>query len=293
MWPTVRRVAFFGAVFASIGIAAAQPVQDATGRIALFQPSSITRSGLREAHVVALTFDDGPNRYTVPVLDALKAMNIKATFFIVGHLAQFHPDILARIAGDGHLLANHSATHTILNSRFDSSPALLIAELRKVHDLIAPLMRPSDKFYFRSPYGLWRSEHAEILNADPVLRNYVGPVYWDEGGDTSVTSDGYVMSAADWSCWRHDLTPEACAKGYLREIRRHDGGVVLLHCIQRQSAALVEAMVPALVEEGYRFVRIDQVPEYRRYETPSTPASVAQNNANARRYAAFFPHAFK
>jgi hypothetical protein len=47
-------------------------------------------------------------------------------------------------------------------------------------------------------------------------------------------------------------------------------------------------VVPALIEEGYRFVRLDQVPEYRRYETPATPAvaSVA-----ATRYAQFVPPA--
>jgi hypothetical protein len=33
----------------------------------------------------------------------------------------------------------------------------------------------------------------------------------------------------------------------------------------------VSAVVPALVEEGYRFVRIDQIPEYRQYETPVAP----------------------
>jgi len=266
-------------------MANAQPLQQAGDRIALFQPTSIVNSGLREAHVVALTFDDGPNRYTAPVLDALMAMNVKATFFVVGQMARLHPDLLARISAEGHLLANHSATHAMLNQRFDRNPRLLIDEIREVNDLIAPLMHAGDKFYFRAPYGLWRREHAQILNADPVLRNYVGPVYWDEGGNISMSGDGYVMSAADWSCWRHSFTPETCAKGYLREIRRHDGGVVLLHCIQRQSAALVEAMVPALIEEGYRFVRVDQIPEYRQYETP--PPAVANARTAVTRYAAY------
>ncbi len=41
-----------------------------------------------------------------------------------------------------------------------------------------------------------------------------------------------------------------------------------MHCINTQSAALVAAVVPALIEEGYQFVRLDQMPEYRKYETP-------------------------
>ena len=41
-----------------------------------------------------------------------------------------------------------------------------------------------------------------------------------------------------------------------------------MHCIHLRSAELVRQVVPALIEEGYRFVRLDQMPEYRQYETP-------------------------
>lgn len=247
----------------------------AGARLALFQTRSIFHSGLRDAHTVALTFDDGPNANTIGVLNALKAYNVKATFFIVGRMAHSHPEVLARIAAEGHLLANHSASHPLLGRRFDEHPELLLAQLRDVNDQIAPLMRQTDKFYFRAPYGSWRSAHAAILNADPVLRNYIGPVYWDIGGDISKNADGYIMSSADWDCWRHKWSAAACAKGYLREIRRKNGGVVLMHCIHTQSPDLVADVVPALVEEGYTFVRLDQVPEYRQYETPPPTAVVA------------------
>ncbi len=242
--------------------------------LAWFQSFSIYHAGLRGNHAVALTFDDGPNANTGAVLDALKANNIKATFFIVGKMAKAHPEMLRRIAAEGHLLANHSASHPELTSKFDSDPEMLIAQLRSTHDSIAPLMAPTDKFYFRAPYGYWRSALATILNADPVLRNYVGPIYWDIGGDLSMR-DGYVMSSADWACWKHKWSAQTCAKGYLREIRRDNGGVVLMHCIHGQSGDLVAAVVPALVEEGYSFVRLDQVPEYRQYETPQTAPAVA------------------
>ena len=42
-----------------------------------------------------------------------------------------------------------------------------------------------------------------------------------------------------------------------------------MHSIHVNSAALVRAVVPALIEEGYSFVRLDQMPEYRQYETPT------------------------
>jgi peptidoglycan/xylan/chitin deacetylase (PgdA/CDA1 family) len=248
-------------------------------QLAWFQSSSIFHSGLRDAHTIALTFDDGPNKNQLAVLDVLKAHNVKATFFTVGAMARAHPDILARTAAEGHLLANHSATHPELTSSYDQDPERLINQLRITHDAIAPDMAPTDKLYFRAPYGYWRSAHARILNADPVLRNYVGPIYWDIGGQISM-HDGYVMSSADWDCWRHHWTAQVCAKGYLREIRRSDGGVVLMHSIYAKSAELVDIVVEAMQEEGYRFVRLDEVPEYRQYETPqSAPAVAALHNS--------------
>jgi peptidoglycan/xylan/chitin deacetylase (PgdA/CDA1 family) len=237
-------------------------------QVALFQPKTIFHSGLLHAHTVALTLDDGPNTHTEEVLDVLKKYNIKATFFVVGKMAHRHPQILERIAREGHLLANHSADHAFLGASYDSNPEKLLSELRDVDSHIEPLMRPDDKLYFRAPYGAWKSAHAEILNKDPTLRNYVGPIYWDIGGDVAMSRDGYVMSAADWNCWHLGWSARTCAKGYLREIRRKNGGVVLIHCIHPRSADLIAAIVPALLEEGYQFVRLDQMPAYRPYETP-------------------------
>jgi len=270
------RLSSFAAVALAGGVlaCAAGAGAPSDARLAYFQSRSIFHSGLRDAHTIAMTFDDGPNDRTGAVLDALKANNVKATFFIVGKMAHAHPAMLARIAAEGHLLANHSASHPELTSKFDDDPSTLIYQLKDVHDQIAPLMKQTDTLYFRAPYGYWRSAHAAILNADPVLRNYVGPIYWDEGGDL-IMHDGYVMSSADWDCWRHKYSAHVCAKGYLREIRRDNGGVVLMHCIHLQSGDLVAEVVPPLVEEGYNFVRLDQVPDYKQYETPRTAPAVA------------------
>jgi peptidoglycan/xylan/chitin deacetylase (PgdA/CDA1 family) len=268
------RLSFLSALAA--GVLACSGALASDAQLAWFQNSSIFHSGLRDAHTIALTFDDGPNANTARVLDVLKQHNVKATFFVVGKMAKLHRDVLARISAEGSLLANHSASHPQLTSSFDADPEKLIDQLRIVHDEISPFMKPGDKFYFRAPYGYWRSAHAKILNADPVLRNYVGPIYWDIGGDISMR-DGYVMSSADWDCWRHKWTPQVCAKGYLREIRRSDGGVVLMHSLFAKSAELADVIIEAMQEEGYRFVRLDEVPEYRQYETPQTAPVVAAN----------------
>ena len=241
-------------------------------KFAYFQASNIFHAGLRGTHTVALTFDDGPGVNTPAVLDALKSNDVRATFFIVGKMARTHPELLAEISADGHLLANHSATHPRLTrKRYSRHPELLLDQIREVNDLIATYMKPGDKLFFRAPYGSWRSRHAAVLNADPVLKYYVGPIYWDAGGQTYVDRDGYVITSADWDCWHRGWSAETCAKGYLREIARKDGGVVLMHCINGKSAELVEAVVPELIAQGYKFVRLDQIKEYEQYETPVGP----------------------
>ena len=83
---------------------------DAT-KLAYFQQSNIFQSGLRGTHTLALTFDDGPSASTPSLLRVLKKNQVPATFFIVGTMAKRRPGVLKQIAADGHLLANHSATH--------------------------------------------------------------------------------------------------------------------------------------------------------------------------------------
>src|SRR5215217_9081329 len=63
-------------------------------------------------HEVVLTFDDGPlPPYTTRILDTLASECVKATFFMVGRMAQAHPQLVKRVATDGHTVANHSQSH--------------------------------------------------------------------------------------------------------------------------------------------------------------------------------------
>jgi peptidoglycan/xylan/chitin deacetylase (PgdA/CDA1 family) len=140
----MRKIAL--ALGALLTLGAAAPVVADETQIALFQERNIFHSGLRDAHTIALTFDDGPNARTAEVLDALKEMHVKATFFIVGKQARVHRDVLARIAREGHLLANHSASHAFLGARYDADPQGLVDQIRDVHEEIAPLMPADAKF---------------------------------------------------------------------------------------------------------------------------------------------------
>lgn len=61
---------------------------------------------------VALTFDDGPDEATAAILDTLAAQGVAATFFVVGRSAAARPDLLRRAAAEGHLIGNHTWSHT-------------------------------------------------------------------------------------------------------------------------------------------------------------------------------------
>src|SRR5580658_9294258 len=68
---------------------------------------------------VALTFDDGPDlRSTPALLDLLRTGGVQAAFFCVGHRVAAHPALAARIAGEGHLLENHSYAHSNATNLF-------------------------------------------------------------------------------------------------------------------------------------------------------------------------------
>ena len=60
------------------------------------------------AKLLAITFDDGPGKYTGELLDGLAERGIHATFFVNGVNAAGWPETLQRIVRDGHQLANHT-----------------------------------------------------------------------------------------------------------------------------------------------------------------------------------------
>jgi peptidoglycan/xylan/chitin deacetylase (PgdA/CDA1 family) len=235
---------------------------------AYFHHKNIYRSGLVGTGALALTFDDGPSAFTHELLDTLALHNVRATFFVVGTRVRHHPDVMERMMREGHVIANHSFTHARLGERYANNPELLVTQIGNTNDAIAPYIRPGQGLYFRAPYGAWRRAHAEFLNEDPTLKYYVGPIFWDIGGEVSFDDDGNVRAAADWDCWSRDFSPETCGEGYLREIRRKKGGIVLLHDIRERSIWMINHMLPTLVAEGFRFVTLDEVPTLEKYRTP-------------------------
>ncbi|HEY0358339.1 MAG TPA: polysaccharide deacetylase family protein [Mycobacteriales bacterium] len=60
---------------------------------------------------VALTFDDGPSKFTPMILDVLKREHVKATFFVTGRAVKANPALARRIVAEGHVIGNHTYSH--------------------------------------------------------------------------------------------------------------------------------------------------------------------------------------
>lgn len=99
---------------------------------------------------MALTFDDGPNpKYTPQLLDLLKKYHIKATFFVVGSNVKKYPEIIKRMADEGHTIGIHSFDHI---SSWILSPSQLKKQLEMTEKAITECTGEKVSFY-RPPWG--------------------------------------------------------------------------------------------------------------------------------------------
>jgi len=218
---------------------------------------------------LCLTFDDGPGETvgdgpgprTKELGAYLCERGVPATFFMVGKSIGGLDHILGRLRDQGHLVANHTFNHPHL-LRDVPDAARLIHQLLLTDERIRSHVDGGTVF-FRPPYGAWRLEGdsasrvADVLNRSRRLSGHVGPIMWDVGG-------------ADWTYWRDRRSPEDCAQEYLAQIERAGRGIVLMHDSTadidevrglNQTFQMTTLLVPLLKERGYRFVRLDAVPQ--------------------------------
>jgi len=209
---------------------------------------------------IVLTFDDGPTPgVTDKMLDVLKKYNVKAAFFVVGANVKAHPSLMKRMVEEGHIVANHSMTHTALKDlSIFTWKKKVRAEVYDAHAVMGTYMTNSRHFYFRAPEGAWDPKYANYLNEDVLGKDYIGPVLWDIGGEVEVV-DGQYRQAADWACWSRKISVDDCLSGYLYEARKYKGGVVLMHDLRIQSVQMLEKLIPALEDENFTFRTLDDV----------------------------------
>lgn len=97
----------------------------------------------------ALTFDDGPSTWTERLLDVLADNGAHATFFVVGESVQKRPELVKRIAAEGHEVGNHTWSHPSLQRDCDDEQVL--DELSRTNELLASLLgAPPPRF--RAPH---------------------------------------------------------------------------------------------------------------------------------------------
>jgi peptidoglycan-N-acetylglucosamine deacetylase len=187
---------------------------------------------------VALTFDDGPNPDATPVvLDALAARRVKATFFILGRHAERWPDLVKRVADEGHSIGNHGYYHRKLHFK---SPGYVKNDLT----LGTRAIERASGFHprlFRAPHGFrspWVSAIAHSLGQRTVGWSFG---VWDsDKPGAEVITERILAKARPGSI-----------------LLLHDGDGYDPRGDRTQTAQAVPVIVDRLLAEGYRFDLLD------------------------------------
>lgn len=190
-----------------------------------FFPSLVWHKDRSEKSVY-LTFDDGPIPEVTPfVLQALRRVGAKATFFCVGDNVEKHPEIFQQVKSDGHALGNHTYNH--LNG-LKTPDAHYLQNIDQAEQLLTtPLFRP--------PYGTIRkSQIAALQKARPEIQI----IMWD------------VLS--------YDFDPRVSPKQCLDYVVKHvqAGSIIVFHDSLKAFDRLVYALphlLEYLLKEGYSF----------------------------------------
>ena len=182
-----------------------------------------------EAPKIALTFDDGPSAaWTPALLDGLKERGVKATFFLIGENADKNPEIVKRMAEEGHLIGNHTYHHVELTKVSENEARLELA------DTSAVIVRITGKEpeYMRPPFGAWQRKLEQEIQMLPVL---------------------WTIDPLDWTTENQD----EIVNKVVTEAEEND--IILLHDCYKSSVEAGLRIVDILQEEGFVFVTVDEL----------------------------------
>ena len=180
---------------------------------------------------VALTFDDGPDAMTPEYLSVLSELGVRATFFLVGRQCARHPELVKRIASEGHEVGAHGYTHR----RFPTLDAHeLEEELRKTRSLL-----PSTggrKILLRPPHGA-----LSLCSVVTCARAGFTTVLWShDSGDSRTKRSEDVVRAFEPG-------------------NPHAGDIVLMHEGQRWTIDALPRVVGRLKEAGHALVPVGEL----------------------------------
>jgi peptidoglycan/xylan/chitin deacetylase (PgdA/CDA1 family) len=194
-------------------------------------------------HVVALTFDDGPNSRTTPaLLDVLEHDNVRATFFVVGRAVLRYPGIARRMLRDGDEIGNHTQTHAHLN--FLLTQRALDGEIDAAQAAIMTATGQRAR-YLRPPFGA-----RDFAALDAARRRGLGVVMWSAMLGDEPPATGSTELAAR----------------LLSQV--HDGAIIVMHDGDQGRAgaggrsyewAAAKILIARLKAQGYRFITISEL----------------------------------
>jgi peptidoglycan-N-acetylmuramic acid deacetylase len=187
--------------------------------------------------VICLTFDAGyENGSTAKILDVLQKHQIPAAFFLVGNYLEKNPDLVRRMAAEGHTVGNHTMHHPDMSKI--AGKAAFQKELQDLEALYREVTGEEMKKYYRPPQGLYSAENLEMAK--------------ELGYRTVFWSLAYV----DWNNDRQPTREEAFSKLIPRI---HNGAVVLLHSTSQTNGEILDELLTQWKEMGYRFVTLDEL----------------------------------
>ena len=177
---------------------------------------------------VALTFDDGPGKYTKELVDLLSKNNVKASFFMVGQNIKNYKSYVKYAYDNGMEICNHSQNHKNLKNL---SKDEILDEINSVDDMLEKITGQKPKYY-RSPGG---------NQNDTVLSTIQKPcILWN----------------VDTRDWESRDTQKIIDKT-LKEV--DDGDIILMHEIYKTTLDAVEPIIVKLKEKGYNFVTVTEL----------------------------------
>ncbi len=230
-----------------------------TSRVLALEPGELTQVGVMQYpqslpladKEVVLTFDDGPlPPYSNKVLDILAEQCVKATYFLIGKMAQAYPSVVRRIHQEGHTIGSHTEDHPL---RMHKLPIDKIRwEIDQgIADVGAALGDPNELAPFIRIPGLSRS-----------------PVIEEEAAARSLVIFSSDTVADDWH--RH-IKPRDIVSRAMSRLEKRGKGILLLHDIHKSTVAALPELLKELKEKGFRVVHVIPGDVPGRIQTVSEP----------------------